>query len=164
MAEVFSSGIAARLQMLRDREDGLGQNHKAVKYMNQDFEFLRQNCLQNRVLFTDDTFPADLPSLGFKELGPRSPKTQGVRWKRPTVSTRGEGRWERGSVVLLCCCIVLYCISVLCCAVLSLTPVSLFLSCRRSARTLSSLWTERLAQTSARERWGTAGCSPPSAP
>ncbi|XP_058876127.1 calpain-1 catalytic subunit-like [Acipenser ruthenus] len=84
MAEVFSSGIAARLQMLRDREDGLGQNHKAVKYMNQDFEFLRQNCLQNRVLFTDDTFPADLPSLGFKELGPRSPKTQGVRWKRPT--------------------------------------------------------------------------------
>ncbi|MGH0183228.1 UNVERIFIED_CONTAM: hypothetical protein FKN15_011508 [Acipenser sinensis] len=74
--------------MLRDREDGLGQNHKAVKYMNQDFEFLRQNCLQNRVLFTDDTFPADLPSLGFKELGPRSPKTQGVRWKRPTY--RGQ--------------------------------------------------------------------------
>ncbi|XP_041093958.1 calpain-1 catalytic subunit-like [Polyodon spathula] len=84
MAEVFSSGVAARLQMLRDREDGLGQNHKAVKYMNQDFEFLRQNCLQNRVLFTDDIFPADLPSLGFKELGPHSSKTQGVRWKRPT--------------------------------------------------------------------------------
>uniref|UniRef100_A0A8C9SR00 Calpain 8 n=1 Tax=Scleropages formosus TaxID=113540 RepID=A0A8C9SR00_SCLFO len=40
-------------------------------------------CLQRGRLFEDDAFPASSRSLGFKELGPLSPKTRGVVWKRP---------------------------------------------------------------------------------
>ncbi|XP_066574926.1 calpain-1 catalytic subunit [Amia ocellicauda] len=84
MERVFASGVAARLQNQRNRDDGLGQNHKAIKYLGQDYEALRNQCLQNGVLFSDDAFPALPSSLGFKELGPRTAKTQGVYWKRPT--------------------------------------------------------------------------------
>nr|XP_015194286.1 PREDICTED: calpain-1 catalytic subunit-like isoform X1 [Lepisosteus oculatus]XP_015194288.1 PREDICTED: calpain-1 catalytic subunit-like isoform X2 [Lepisosteus oculatus]XP_015194289.1 PREDICTED: calpain-1 catalytic subunit-like isoform X1 [Lepisosteus oculatus]XP_015194290.1 PREDICTED: calpain-1 catalytic subunit-like isoform X1 [Lepisosteus oculatus]XP_015194291.1 PREDICTED: calpain-1 catalytic subunit-like isoform X1 [Lepisosteus oculatus] len=81
--QVFASGMAARLRSQWDREGGLGQHHQAVKYLGQDYETLRDHCLQNRTLFKDDAFPAEPSSLGFKELGPRSGKTQGVRWLRP---------------------------------------------------------------------------------
>uniref|UniRef100_A0A8C9T5P1 Calpain-1 catalytic subunit n=1 Tax=Scleropages formosus TaxID=113540 RepID=A0A8C9T5P1_SCLFO len=67
-----------------DRNEGLGQNDKAIKFLCQDFESLRAQCLQSRSLFLDDTFPAQPSSLGFNELGPRSSKTQGIRWMRPT--------------------------------------------------------------------------------
>uniref|UniRef100_A0A3Q2CKD2 Calpain catalytic domain-containing protein n=1 Tax=Cyprinodon variegatus TaxID=28743 RepID=A0A3Q2CKD2_CYPVA len=56
----------------------------AVKFMNQDFQALKEECLQNRTLFQDPMFPAEPASLGFKELGPLSAKTRGVEWKRPT--------------------------------------------------------------------------------
>lgn len=66
---------------------GFGTNANAVKYLNQDFETLRAQCLSQGGLFSDPTFPAAPESLGFKELGPSSSKTRGVVWKRPTVST-----------------------------------------------------------------------------
>ncbi|MBN3326534.1 CAN1 protein, partial [Atractosteus spatula] len=75
--------MAACLRSQWDREEGLGQHHQAVKYLGQDYETLRNHCLQNRTLFKDDAFPAEPSSLGFKELGPRSGKTQGVQWLRP---------------------------------------------------------------------------------
>lgn len=56
------------------------------KYLNQDYEDLRSQCLNQRKLFCDPHFPAALESLGFKELGPNSAKTKGVEWKRPGVS------------------------------------------------------------------------------
>uniref|UniRef100_A0AAY4ACM8 Calpain 1 n=1 Tax=Denticeps clupeoides TaxID=299321 RepID=A0AAY4ACM8_9TELE len=84
MEPIFATGMAAKLRSQWDRDGGLGQNHKAVKFLCQDFESLRARCLQSRTLFEDDLFPAEPASLGFSELGPRSSKTQGVRWKRPT--------------------------------------------------------------------------------
>ncbi|KAG5853247.1 hypothetical protein ANANG_G00071050 [Anguilla anguilla] len=81
---VYASGMAAKLRSQWDRDEGLGQNHNAVKYLGQDFEALRAHCLQARRLFEDDAFLAQPSSLGFKELGPRSSKIQGVRWMRPT--------------------------------------------------------------------------------
>ncbi|XP_064181290.1 calpain-1 catalytic subunit-like [Anguilla rostrata] len=81
---VYASGMAAKLRSQWDRDEGLGQNHNAVKYLGQDFEALRAQCLQARRLFEDDAFLAQPSSLGFKELGPRSSKIQGVRWMRPT--------------------------------------------------------------------------------
>uniref|UniRef100_A0A8C2E6C7 Calpain 2, (m/II) large subunit a n=1 Tax=Cyprinus carpio TaxID=7962 RepID=A0A8C2E6C7_CYPCA len=62
---------------------GFGTNANAVKYLNQNFESLRSECLSRGQLFCDTTFPAAPESLGFNELGPRSPKTRGVEWKRP---------------------------------------------------------------------------------
>lgn len=80
---MFATGMAAKLRNKWDRDDGLGQNHKAVKFLGQDYESLRSGCLQSRTMFEDSLFPATTSSLGFDELGPRSSKTQGVRWMRP---------------------------------------------------------------------------------
>uniref|UniRef100_A0A6Q2Z8R5 Calpain-1 catalytic subunit n=1 Tax=Esox lucius TaxID=8010 RepID=A0A6Q2Z8R5_ESOLU len=84
MEPVYASGMAARLRSQWDRNEGLGQNHKAVKYLGQDYDYLKAQCLQSRTLFEDNLFPCATSSLGFNELGPRSSKTQGVRWMRPT--------------------------------------------------------------------------------
>ncbi|RXN07325.1 calpain-1 catalytic subunit-like protein [Labeo rohita] len=84
MEPICAMGVAARLRSEWDRNAGLGQNNMALKFLGQDFETLRTRCLQSRRLFEDETFPAQQSSLGFKELGPGSAKTKGVRWMRPT--------------------------------------------------------------------------------
>lgn len=88
---IYATGMAAKLRSQWDRDDGLGQNHKAVKFLGQDYDSLRAQCLQSGRLFEDNLFPAAATSLGFKELGPKSPKIYGVRWMRPTVRNGGEG-------------------------------------------------------------------------
>ncbi|KAM9314100.1 calpain-2 catalytic subunit-like [Pholidichthys leucotaenia] len=76
--------LAQKLQHQREQCRGVGTNSLAVRYLNQDFESLRQCCLESGRLFVDDTFPAQPSSLGFKELGPGSYKIRGVEWMRPT--------------------------------------------------------------------------------
>ncbi|KAJ8366097.1 hypothetical protein SKAU_G00149280 [Synaphobranchus kaupii] len=78
------SGIAAKLQQNRARAQGIGTNAQAVKFLGQDFESLRQNCLECGQLFQDEAFEAVPGSLGFKDLGPNSYKVRGVTWTRPT--------------------------------------------------------------------------------
>uniref|UniRef100_A0A4W5LTU2 Calpain catalytic domain-containing protein n=1 Tax=Hucho hucho TaxID=62062 RepID=A0A4W5LTU2_9TELE len=70
----------------RDRlhAEGMGTNKWALKFLNQDYEALKQECLESGCLFEDPCFPTEPPSLGFKELAPHSSKTQGVEWMRPT--------------------------------------------------------------------------------
>ncbi|XP_037116174.1 calpain-1 catalytic subunit isoform X2 [Syngnathus acus] len=80
---ICATGAAAQLRNLRDREEGLGQNDNAVKFLGQDYESLRAECIRSRRLFEDSLFPCASSSLGFNELGPRSSKTSGVRWMRP---------------------------------------------------------------------------------
>ncbi|KAK2086589.1 hypothetical protein P7K49_036014 [Saguinus oedipus] len=79
------AGIAAKLVKDREAAQGLGSHERAVKYLNQDYEALRDECLEAGALFQDPSFPAMPSSLGFKELGPYSSKTRGIEWKRPTV-------------------------------------------------------------------------------
>ncbi|XP_067400078.1 calpain-1 catalytic subunit [Emydura macquarii macquarii] len=81
---VYCTGVSAQVQKQRAKDLGLGQHENAVKYVGQDFENLRNACLQSGTLFRDDTFPPTAASLGFKELGPNSSKTYGIKWKRPT--------------------------------------------------------------------------------
>ncbi|XP_074479197.1 calpain-1 catalytic subunit [Sebastes fasciatus] len=81
---IYATGMAAKLRSQWDRDDGLGQYHKAVKFLGQDYECLKAQCLQGRRLFEDSSFACATSSLGFNELGPRSSKTSGVRWMRPT--------------------------------------------------------------------------------
>uniref|UniRef100_A0A672LT06 Calpain-1 catalytic subunit n=1 Tax=Sinocyclocheilus grahami TaxID=75366 RepID=A0A672LT06_SINGR len=81
---IYATGMAAKLRSQWDRDAGLGQNHNAVKLLGQDYESLRAQCQQTRTLFEDPLFPTSTSSLGFNELGPRSSKTHGVRWMRPT--------------------------------------------------------------------------------
>lgn len=79
------TSTAERLARQKERAEGIGTNQQAVKFSQQDYETLRQECLKRGRLFEDDCFPADPKSLGFNELGPYSSKTRGVVWKRPTV-------------------------------------------------------------------------------
>ncbi|XP_055963024.1 calpain-8 [Sorex fumeus] len=78
------AGLAAQVAKQRAVAEGLGSNQHAVKYLGQDFETLRQECLDSGVLFKDPEFPACPSALGYKDLGPHSPQTQGIVWKRPT--------------------------------------------------------------------------------
>ncbi|XP_054432747.1 calpain-8 [Pteronotus mesoamericanus] len=74
---------AARVCEQRAAAQGLGSSQEAVRYRGQDFETLRQQCLDSGVLFKDPEFPACPSALGYKDLGPGSPQTQGIVWKRP---------------------------------------------------------------------------------
>ncbi|XP_040841265.1 calpain-8 isoform X4 [Ochotona curzoniae] len=78
------AALAAGVSKRRAVAQGLGSSQNAVKYLDQDFETLRQQCLASGVLFKDPEFPACPSALGYKELGPHSPQTQGIIWKRPT--------------------------------------------------------------------------------
>ncbi|KAL6037073.1 hypothetical protein STEG23_030188, partial [Scotinomys teguina] len=78
------AGIAMKLAKDREAAEGLGSHERAIKYLNQDYETLRNECLEAGALFQDPSFPALPSSLGFKELGPYSSKTRGIEWKRPT--------------------------------------------------------------------------------
>uniref|UniRef100_A0A665VTU3 calpain-2 n=1 Tax=Echeneis naucrates TaxID=173247 RepID=A0A665VTU3_ECHNA len=78
------TSTAERLARQQEREKGVGTNQHAVKFSHQDYETLRQQCLESGRLFEDNCFPAEMKSLGYNELGPYSSKTRGVVWKRPT--------------------------------------------------------------------------------
>ncbi|XP_035519940.1 calpain-2 catalytic subunit-like [Morone saxatilis] len=78
------TSTADRLARQQKREEGIGTNQQAVKFLGQDYETLRQQCLESGRLFEDNCFPAEGKSLGYNELRPYSSKTRGVVWKRPS--------------------------------------------------------------------------------
>ncbi|KAG7275655.1 hypothetical protein CRUP_009621 [Coryphaenoides rupestris] len=80
-------GISASIYASRLRAEGMGSKEQAVHFSNQDYEVLKQECLEAGGLFEDPCFPAEPPSLGFKELAPYSAKTRDVEWTRPTELT-----------------------------------------------------------------------------
>uniref|UniRef100_A0A671WYD1 Calpain-3 n=1 Tax=Sparus aurata TaxID=8175 RepID=A0A671WYD1_SPAAU len=63
-----------RLIRERERRDGEGSLNKPLRFNSQDFGVLRQECLGGKTLFEDESFPATVESLGFKELGHKSNK------------------------------------------------------------------------------------------
>lgn len=80
-----AGGISATIYANRLRAEGMGSNEQAVPFSNQNYEALKQECVESGCLFEDPCFPAEPPSLGFKELAPYSSKTKDVEWMRPTV-------------------------------------------------------------------------------
>ncbi|KAG7230009.1 hypothetical protein INR49_009729 [Caranx melampygus] len=88
------TSTAARLARQQEREQGIGNNQHATKFLNQDYKSLRQQCLRSGCLFEDNCFPAEGKSLGYNELGPHSFKTRGVVWKRPTFINDGATRTD----------------------------------------------------------------------
>ncbi|XP_043976166.1 calpain-12 [Gambusia affinis] len=58
----------------------LGSIDNPVKFQNQDFDALLQECLKEGKLFTDPTFPAEQKSVGM----PKDPNpAKEIKWKRP---------------------------------------------------------------------------------
>ncbi|KAJ8250837.1 hypothetical protein COCON_G00227590 [Conger conger] len=80
-------GISATILTDRLKAEGMGSKEEAVMFLNQDYEALKQECLETGCLFEDPCFLAEPQSLGFKELAPHSSKTRGVEWQRPTELT-----------------------------------------------------------------------------
>ncbi|CAG01231.1 unnamed protein product [Tetraodon nigroviridis] len=72
-----------RLIRERERRDGEGSLNKPIRFNSQDYSVLRQECVHRKSLFEDDTFPATVESLGYKELGHKSNKVKNIVWKRP---------------------------------------------------------------------------------
>lgn len=84
-----------RLIRERERRDGEGSLNKPLRFNSQDFSVLRQESLQRKNLFEDESFPASVESLGFKELGHKSNKVKNIVWKRPKVGRgHGGGSWK----------------------------------------------------------------------
>ncbi|XP_062911689.1 calpain-2 catalytic subunit-like [Mobula hypostoma] len=77
------SGMASRIKKCREHAAGIGSWEQPVKFLKQDYEALRQQCLETGSLFCDESFPAYSSSLGYNELGPGSYKIRDVEWKRP---------------------------------------------------------------------------------
>ncbi|XP_042568401.1 calpain-1 catalytic subunit b [Cyprinus carpio] len=77
-------GVSTRIYKERLQAEGMGTNDNAVKFLSQDYEELKRECLESGKLFEDPCFPTVPQSLGFKELAPNSSKTRGVQWIRPT--------------------------------------------------------------------------------
>lgn len=90
-----------RLIRERERKDGEGSVSKPLRFSDQDFKTLKQNCLQKKVLFEDDTFPATVESLGYKELGHKASKVKNIVWKRPKVGQEGESMETSGQGLLV---------------------------------------------------------------
>ncbi|XP_078503527.1 calpain-1 catalytic subunit-like isoform X1 [Lissotriton helveticus] len=86
MAEIVA--IVAKLKRDCLKPGGVGEHSNAIKYLNQDYESLKQQCLKSGTLFEDPEFPAVAASLGYDKLGPDSDKGKGVEWKRPSEITR----------------------------------------------------------------------------
>lgn len=78
-------GISASIYANRLRSEGMGSTEQAVLFSSQNYEALKQQCVESGCLFEDPCFPAEPASLGFKELAPYSSKTRDVGWMRPTV-------------------------------------------------------------------------------
>uniref|UniRef100_A0A8C2HRJ4 Calpain 1, (mu/I) large subunit b n=1 Tax=Cyprinus carpio TaxID=7962 RepID=A0A8C2HRJ4_CYPCA len=83
-------GVSTRIYKERLQAEGMGTNDNAVKFLSQDYEELKRECLESSKLFEDPCFPTVPQSLGFKELAPNSSKTRGVQWIRPTLSNNPQ--------------------------------------------------------------------------
>lgn len=75
----------------RHQKDGSGTVKNPEKFLNQDFQQLKQYCVARRVRFIDEMFPPDRNSIGNKVLSPAD--LSRVEWRRPAVgldSTRDD--------------------------------------------------------------------------
>ncbi|KAM4694739.1 calpain-1 catalytic subunit-like [Discoglossus pictus] len=77
-------GIVSKLMTDHLKASGAGSHDLPYKYMNQDYESLKQECLKRGSLFEDPYFPAITSSLGYNKFGPESNTIKGVEWKRPS--------------------------------------------------------------------------------
>uniref|UniRef100_UPI0037E90BE5 calpain-2 catalytic subunit-like n=1 Tax=Semicossyphus pulcher TaxID=241346 RepID=UPI0037E90BE5 len=78
------TSTADRLAHQQKREQGIGTKQHAVKFARQDYESLKQQCVESGRLFEDPCFPAERKSLGYDKLGPYSSTTRDVVWMRPS--------------------------------------------------------------------------------
>ncbi|XP_073783591.1 uncharacterized protein isoform X2 [Danio rerio] len=74
-------GVCLNILSERNVKDGQGLANNPEKFLDQDFQQLKQFCLKERLRFRDNLFPPELKSIG---LGPlKRDDLWKVVWKRP---------------------------------------------------------------------------------
>lgn len=77
-------GVCMNIINARHKKDGYGTITNPEKFLNQDFQQLKQYCLIQRVRYIDEMFPPDKNSIGKGILSPSD--LARVVWLRPAVS------------------------------------------------------------------------------
>ncbi|XP_034543428.1 calpain-1 catalytic subunit-like isoform X2 [Notolabrus celidotus] len=74
-------GVCMNIINARRKKDGYGTPMNPEKFLNQDYEQLKQYCLARRIRYIDDMFPPDKRSIGEGILSPAD--LVRVKWLRP---------------------------------------------------------------------------------
>ena len=77
-------GVCMNIVNARHMKDGYGTIDNPERFLNQDFEKLKDFCNSKGVRYIDDMFPPDRRTIGEGILSPSDLKR--VEWMRPTVS------------------------------------------------------------------------------
>lgn len=75
------------LNILEARQKKNGSSINPEKFLDQDYQQLKQYCLIRNLRFVDDMFPPDKTSIGTGLLSPSD--LDRVEWLRPMVSAAG---------------------------------------------------------------------------
>lgn len=76
-------GVCLNIMNERHKKTGRGSLSNPDKFLDQDFEQLKQYCNINRMRYIDDMFPPDRRSIGSGILRPED--VARVVWLRPGV-------------------------------------------------------------------------------
>ncbi|XP_067223518.1 calpain-1 catalytic subunit-like [Chanodichthys erythropterus] len=74
-------GVCLNILSERNVKDGLGTPDKPERFLDQDFHWLKQFCLKEKLRFIDNLFPPEMKSIGFGPL--KSEELWRVVWRRP---------------------------------------------------------------------------------
>lgn len=85
---MLAPGVCLNIISARHSKDGYGTVSNPEKFLNQNYQQLKEYCLIRRLRFVDDTFPPDHNSIGRKIL--KQEDLVKVKWVRPSVSTGPE--------------------------------------------------------------------------
>ncbi|KAM6987956.1 LOW QUALITY PROTEIN: calpain-12 [Tautogolabrus adspersus] len=66
--------------MASDKKAPLGSIENPIRFMDQDFQTILEECLKSGEMFVDPTFPAEQKSIGMREDA--DPK-KAIKWQRP---------------------------------------------------------------------------------
>lgn len=77
-------GVCMSIINARQKKNGIGTISNPEKFLNQDFQQLKQCCQIKNVRFIDEMFPPDKRTIGQGVLTPED--LQRVKWLRPHVS------------------------------------------------------------------------------
>lgn len=77
-------GVCMSIINARQRKNGIGTNSNPEKFLNQDFEQIKQYCQIRMVRYIDEMFPPDRRTIGQGVLSPEDLRQ--VEWLRPHVS------------------------------------------------------------------------------
>lgn len=77
-------GVCLNIMGARYKQDGYGSLNNPEKFLNQDFQQLKQSFVIRGLRYIDDMFPPDMSSIGQGILSPTD--LAQVEWLRPAVS------------------------------------------------------------------------------